>query len=303
MDELKKISDLTEPAYWYPEAREIKRKVIYHAGPTNSGKTYSALRSFEQSKSGVYCGPLKLLASEIFTKTNKANTKCDLVTGEERRFANPDNTPSEHVSCTVEMANLNKQYDIAIIDEIQMIKDSQRGWAWTRAFLGLQAKEIHVCGDATSVRLISDLCFLVGDTFELREYNRLTKLTYMDQALESLHNVEPGDCFVCFNKADIFFLRKGLQSLGHEVAIIYGSMPPGVKLAQASRFNDPNDKLKILIATDAIGMGLNLNIRRVIFYSLSKPVHKREKELRQGKVTSPLAFNFKTKNRTKFKKQ
>lgn len=271
MDDLKKISDLTEPAYWYTAAREMKRKIIYHAGPTNSGKTYSAMQSFTNGESGVYCGPLKLLASEVFAKTNKGSTKCDLVTGEERKYANEDGTPSMHVACTVEMVNLDKKVDVAVIDEIQMIKDHQRGWAWTRAFLGLQAKEIHVCGDASSVKLISDLAFLVGDTFELRNYNRLTRLNYMSQALQSLSRVEPGDCFVCFNKSDIFYLRKNLEAMGHEVAIIYGSMPPGVKLAQASRFNDPEDKLKILIATDAIGMGLNLNIRRVIFYSIKKP--------------------------------
>lgn len=61
-----------------------------------------------------------------------------MVTGEERKFANEDSTAAEHVSCTVEMVNLEKNYNVAVIDEIQMIADQQRGWAWTRAFLGLK---------------------------------------------------------------------------------------------------------------------------------------------------------------------
>lgn len=71
MDDLKKISDLRSPANWYPEARAITRKIIFHAGPTNSGKTYHALKRFMTAKSGVYCGPLKLLANEVFNKTNE----------------------------------------------------------------------------------------------------------------------------------------------------------------------------------------------------------------------------------------
>lgn len=81
MDDLKQISDLRLPHNWYPEARSIQRKIIFHAGPTNSGKTFSALERYANSKSGVYCGPLKLLASEVYHKTNNAGVKCDLITG------------------------------------------------------------------------------------------------------------------------------------------------------------------------------------------------------------------------------
>jgi ATP-dependent RNA helicase SUPV3L1/SUV3 len=145
------------------------------------GKTYSALKVFQMSTSGVYCGPLKLLASEVFNKTNQLNTRCDLITGEERKFANEDQSPSQHAACTVEMVNLDKEYEVAVIDEIQLISDLQRGWAWTRAFLGLAAKEIHVCGDMTAVDIISDLAFLCGDTLEIKNYKRLTQLIIMEK--------------------------------------------------------------------------------------------------------------------------
>lgn len=71
MNDLKKISDLTNPALWYPQARSKIRKIIFHAGPTNSGKTYQAMQRFLNSESGIYCGPLKLLALEVFKKSNQ----------------------------------------------------------------------------------------------------------------------------------------------------------------------------------------------------------------------------------------
>ena len=80
----------------------------------------------------MYCGPLKLLAVEVANKSNDRGTPCDLVTGEERKRAREDGEPSEHVSCTVEMTDVTKRYEVAVIDEIQMCKDPQRGWAWTR---------------------------------------------------------------------------------------------------------------------------------------------------------------------------
>lgn len=98
--------------YRYPEARALNRKIIFHSGPTNSGKTFHALERFFGSKSGVYCGPLKLLASEVFYKSNQRGVSCDLVTGEERNFAKANNSASSHVSCTVEMVSVNTPYEV-----------------------------------------------------------------------------------------------------------------------------------------------------------------------------------------------
>ncbi|KAJ8959995.1 hypothetical protein NQ318_009431, partial [Aromia moschata] len=290
MDDLRKISDLRTPANWYPQARAINRKIIFHAGPTNSGKTYHALERFITAKSGVYCGPLKLLASEIYNKTNDRGTPCDLVTGEERKYADPSGSASSHVSCTVEMTSVTNPYEVAIIDEIQMIKDPQRGWAWSRALLGLIAEEIHLCGETGTIDLVQQLCMTTGEDIEVRNYKRLTPLKIEDSALGSLDNVMPGDCIVCFSKNDIYSVSRGIEATGKEVAVIYGGLPPGTKLAQAAKFNDPDNSCKILVATDAIGMGLNLSIRRIIFYSLIKPVmnEKGEKEMDTISVSSAL---------------
>lgn len=290
MDDLKKISDLRSPANWYPQARAITRKIIFHAGPTNSGKTYHALERFMTAKSGVYCGPLKLLATEVFNKSNQRGTPCDLVTGEERKYADPSGNASSHVACTVEMTSINTSYEIAVIDEIQMIKDLSRGWAWTRALLGLVAEEIHLCGEAGAIELIRQICLTAGEDVEVCTYKRLTNLNIEDNALGSLANVQPGDCIVCFSKNDIYSVSRAIEGSGKEVAVIYGSLPPGTKLAQAAKFNDVDNSCKILVATDAIGMGLNLSIRRVIFYSLIKPMvnEKGEKEMDTISVSSAL---------------
>ena len=120
IDELKLISDLTNPPNWYPDARDMNRKIIFHSGPTNSGKTYHALERFLSAKSGIYCGPLKLLAVEVFNKSKARGTPCDLVTGEERRSGREDGEPSEHIACTVEMANMGQEFEVCVIDEIQV---------------------------------------------------------------------------------------------------------------------------------------------------------------------------------------
>ncbi|XP_037611051.1 ATP-dependent RNA helicase SUPV3L1, mitochondrial [Sebastes umbrosus] len=271
MDDLRKISDLRVPANWYPEARAIQRKVIFHAGPTNSGKTYQAIQRYLAAKSGVYCGPLKLLAHEIFEKTNNAGVPCDLVTGEERTFMDPDGRAAGHVACTIEMCSVTTPYEVAVIDEVQMMRDPSRGWAWTRALLGLCAEEIHVCGEPAAINFIRELMYTTGEEVEVNTYERLTPFTILDQAVESLDNLSAGDCIVCFSKNDIYSISRQIEIRGLECAVIYGSLPPSTKLSQAKKFNDPDDPCNILVATDAIGMGLNLSIKRVIFNSLVKP--------------------------------
>nr|CAG4642332.1 EOG090X01V1 [Evadne anonyx] len=291
-DDLIKISDLRSPASWYQEARAINRKIIFHAGPTNSGKTYHALERFKHSKSGVYCSPLKLLANEVFQKCNSQGIDCDLVTGEERLFAREDNAQSPHIACTVEMASINTPYEVAVIDEIQMLKDPSRGWAWTRAVLGIVAEEIHLCGEKAAIDVVKEMLLSTGEQVQVREYQRLTSLTIEETSLQSLENIRPGDCLVCFSKNDIYWATKQIEALGKECAVIYGSLPPGTKLAQAKKFNDPDSNCKVLVATDAIGMGLNLNIGRVIFFSMIKTSQNEKGEIEKATITASQALQI-----------
>lgn len=165
-DKLTKLIGLTQisdPALSYPDARTLKRKVIMHIGPTNSGKTYTALQNLAAAPTGIYCGPLRLLAHEVYERMNKNGVPFNLLTGENKLMSQDVN----RWSCTIEMAFINQPFDVGVIDEIQMIADEQRGWAWTQAFLGLQARELHLCGEPSAVDLIQKLCSYTGDELEV----------------------------------------------------------------------------------------------------------------------------------------
>lgn len=254
----KEVADLRHPAEWYPATREVPRVVHMHVGPTNSGKTYHALQRLEAAKSGIYLGPLRLLAHEVFTRLNAKNKSCALVTGEEQRMPEGDAPPM--YSCTVEMAPLNTRFDVAVIDEIQMINHPERGWAWSQAFLGLQAREIHLCGEARTVNIMRELCALVGDEIHIHEYERLTPLQVAPHSLHGkLTKLEKGDCLVAFSVVAIHALRREIEKqTGKKCAIVYGSLPPETRAQQAKLFNDPDNEYDFLVASDAIGMGLNL---------------------------------------------
>lgn len=101
---------------------------------------------------------------------------------------------------------------MAVIDEIQQIRDPQRGWAWTRAFLGLIADEVHVCGEPGALDLLQKICETTGETVEVRLYDRLTELTVENTALGSLDNIVPGDCIVCFSKHDIYTVSREIEA-------------------------------------------------------------------------------------------
>jgi ATP-dependent RNA helicase SUPV3L1/SUV3 len=140
--DLLKLSDLRSPSEWHPFARSLNRKIILHLGPTNSGKTFNALKRLEETKNGIYCGPLRLLAHEVYDKFKAKGMNCNLITGQIEKHED-----SDLYSCTVEMVNYQKEFEVAVIDEIQMMQDPDRGWAWTWALLGCAAKEVHLCGE------------------------------------------------------------------------------------------------------------------------------------------------------------
>ncbi|ETO67780.1 hypothetical protein F444_15334 [Phytophthora nicotianae P1976] len=266
---LQQLTDLRLPHEMYPYATAMKRKIIYHEGPTNSGKTHQALERLKQAgeDGGIYCGPLRLLALEIFERMNADGLYTSLVTGQEKKLV----PYSTHVSCTVEMANINRPWDVAVIDEIQLIGNPQRGWAWTRALFGLQAKEIHVCGSGEAVHLVKKFAETTGDDFELRSYERRSPLEIAPKHLGSYSHIRSGDCVVAFSRRDIFQIKRDIEiKTGQKCCIIYGQLPPETRSQQARLFNDRNNDFNILVASDAVGMGLNLNIRRVVFATVKK---------------------------------
>lgn len=265
-----RLADFRFPHEWFPATRTMQRKIHLHVGPTNSGKTYHALKALEESKTGVYAGPLRLLAHEVYTRFKAKGKRCALITGEEQRV--PEGDESYFASCTVEMAPLNQRVDVAVIDEIQMIGDEVRGWAWTQALLGVQAKELHLCGEERTVPLIQAICAKIGDEVVVHRYKRLSGLQPMQESLRGrFENLRKGDAVVSFSRLNLHTIKAGIEQVtGKKCAIVYGALPPESRAQQAALFNDPDNDYDYLAASDAIGMGLNLEIKRVVFEAVAK---------------------------------
>jgi ATP-dependent RNA helicase SUPV3L1/SUV3 len=261
LHELAKISDQRFFYESFPLARQSRRKIILHVGPTNSGKTYSALLALSKSRQGCYAGPLRLLAHEVFTRFNKGligqepPRVCNLITGEEQKILDPE---AGLTSCTVEMFPMNRKLDVGVIDEIQMLGDSQRGSAWTQTLVGSLCRELHLCGEESVVDLVSTICKELGDELIIKRYKRLSPLSVSRESLKGdLKKIKKGDCLVTFSRSNIFMFKRQIEAkTGLRVAVAYGGLPPEVREEQARAFN--NGEYDVLVASDAVGMGLNL---------------------------------------------
>jgi len=220
-----------------------------------------------EAGTGVYCAPLRLLAAEGYDTLNRQGAITDLITGQEMKTS-PFAT---HSACTVEMVDLGKEVDVAVLDEIQMIADPDRGYAWTRALLGVPAKEIHVCGDDSVLDLVQRFADRMNEELEVRHYTRHKPLEIEPKPLKDFASVQPGDCLIAFSKKEIYRLKLEVESqTNYKCAIVYGNLPPETRRQQAELFNDPGSDYKVLVATDAVGMGLNLSVRRIIFTKIEK---------------------------------
>lgn len=265
------------PKNEYREARHLGRKFIIHLGDTNTGKTYNAIQKLKECKNGVYLSPLRILALENFERLNNEGIVCDLQTGEEEIIKEG----ATHTSCTIEKLNLKKQYEVAIIDEIQMIDDSQRGAAWSRALLGVRAKEVHICGAMNAKELIIKVLEDCKEDYEIKEYQRRIPLEVENNDFKH-SDIQVGDAIVVFSKKKVLELAEEYSSRGIKASLIYGDLPSEVRRKQYEQFI--NKETSILISTDAIGMGVNLPIRRIIFLSCRKFDGEEIRELKSQEV-------------------
>ena len=257
----------------YPLARQMRRRFILHLGPTNSGKTYEGVERLRWARNGIYLGPLRLLAAEQFETLNLEDVPCSLVTGEEQI-----RIPGSRVqSSTVEMADLGAHYDVAVIDECQMIADRDRGGAWSAAILGLCAEEIHACASPDAEGLLTRIIRECGDELEIVRHERMVPLTAEKEGFRFPGSVRRGDALIVFSKARVHAVAAELKRQGWRVALIYGALPPDVRRDQAERFH--RGDAEVVVSTDAIAMGMNLPIERVVFL---------ESEKYDGDITRPL---------------
>jgi ATP-dependent RNA helicase SUPV3L1/SUV3 len=238
------------------------RTFDYFVGPTNSGKTYAAIEILREAESGAYFAPLRLLALEVFERLKELGVPTSLVTGEER-VTDPI---ARHVSSTVEMVDLGREIDVAIVDEAQMLQDEQRGWAWTLAIAGVRAKRVVMCGSEDGLHAAERLAARLGVPLRVRRFERKNKLEVVDAI--PLGSLRAGDAVVAFSRNAVVGLQAQIGRAGLTTAAIYGSLSPAVRRREAERFRSGN--ADVLVATDAIGLGLNLPIRRIVFASVEK---------------------------------
>lgn len=264
--------------FWlHAPARKIRRHVTYHMGPTNSGKTYQAIQALCQAPKGCYLAPLRLLASELFDTMNTKGTVTTLLTGEEI----VEKVGATHYSSTIEMAKLHEKFDCCVIDEIQMIADPQRGWAWTRALINIMSPEIHLCGDGSVLGLIEAILKMTGDELEIKNYERMTELVVEDRPL-TMRELKRGDAVIVFSRRNALKYKAELEKMNFKVSVIYGMLSPEVRREQARKFDE--EETDIIVSTDAIAMGMNLPVRRIVFTSFSKFIDNKEHPLTMSEV-------------------
>ncbi len=246
----------------FPLARALHRKLVLHIGPTNSGKTYSAMERLKQADTGYYLAPLRLLALEGYENLKSSEIDASLITGEEQ-LLDPEAT---HISSTIEMLNYDVDVDVCVIDEVQLIDDRDRGWAWANAIIGAPAKTVILTGSPSSKEAIIELAKYLGEELEIVEFKRKNPLTLLDTPTP-LEKIEKGSAVVAFSRKEVLNLKQKLASK-FRVSTVYGNLSPEVRREEARRFREGESD--ILVATDAIAMGLNLPIKTILFSKAKK---------------------------------
>ncbi|MFI8495434.1 helicase-related protein [Peribacillus butanolivorans] len=267
------IEDIFGKAYTPSLGKRVR--YVLHIGETNTGKTHQALKKMKAAESGLYLAPLRLLALEVFDKLNAEGVPCSLKTGEEEKSVEG----AKHFSCTVEMFHEKDYHEVIVIDEAQMIADKDRGFSWFRAITQANAKEVHIIGSRNIKMMLLNL--LNGANLELHEYTRDIPLEIEPREF-GLKYTKKGDALICFSRRQVLETASRLQGSGHSVSMIYGSMPPENRKRQIELFN--RGETSVVVATDAIGMGLNLPIRRIVFLENEKFDGTRRRRLTSQEV-------------------
>jgi len=259
-----RVAGLDRYAAHFVTARALNRRIIACLGPTNSGKTYFGLTRLAEAETGLALGPLRLLAHEYREALEARGVPTALSTGEERILA----PGSRHTAATVEMCPFRTPVDVAVIDEAQMLADPERGPAWTAAIMGVPAREVIVLGAPDAAPMIRRIAELCDDPLEEVRLERMGPLVAASDPV-AIDDIGQGDAVIAFSRREVFELRSALLRRGRSVAVVYGALGPTVRRAEARRFRE--GEAEVLVATDAIGMGLNIGpLRRVVFSALTK---------------------------------
>jgi len=230
-------------------------------GPTNTGKTHLAVETMLEYESGIIGFPLRLLAREIFDKcVNKVGKeRVALITGEEKIIPK---SPKYYI-CTVESMPQNIFVEFVAIDEIQMCTDHERGHIFTDRLLNARGEKLTMLlGSHTMKHIIASLI----DNVEFVHRERYSKLTY--SGYKKISRLSPKTAVIAFSIDEIYALAELVRRQKGGAAIIMGSLSPKTRNSQVELYQSGD--ANFLVATDAIGMGINMDIDNVSFSSLKK---------------------------------
>ena len=238
-----------------------KNKITAVLGPTNTGKTYLAIETMLSFDSGMIGFPLRLLAREVYDKIIKKISldKVALITGEEKIIP----TNAKYFLCTVESMPINKNLDFVGIDEIQMCADHERGHIFTDRLLNLRGEKLTMLmGSSTIKNIINKL----DEDTEFINRERLSKLSYVGH--KKISRINRKTAIIAFSTEEVYAIAELVRRQKGGAAIVMGSLSPKTRNAQVQLYQSGD--VDFLVATDAIGMGINMDLENVFFSNLKK---------------------------------
>jgi len=253
----------------------LKNKITAVLGPTNTGKTYLAIETMLSFDSGMIGFPLRLLAREVYDKIIKEVSidKVALITGEEKII--PKN--AKYFLCTVESMPINKYLDFVAIDEIQMCADHERGHIFTDRLLNLRGEKLTMLMGSNTIKNI--VTKLDEDT-EFINRDRLSKLSYVGH--KKISRIDRKTAIIAFSTEEVYAIAELVRRQKGGAAIVMGSLSPKTRNAQVELYQSGD--VDFLVATDAIGMGINMDLENIYFSNLKKFDGKKLRRLNSSEI-------------------
>jgi len=249
---------------------DVSQKIVALLGPTNTGKTHVAIEKMLEFESGIFGLPLRLLAREVYDKCiNKIGAeKVALITGEEKIIPSTAN----YFICTVESMPKNKEVDFIAIDEIQMCADRERGHIFTERMLESRGTKLTMfLGSQIMAKIISELV----ENVEFEKKERYSKLSY--SGIKKISRLDRKVAIIAFSIEEVYAIAELVRRQKGGAAVIMGSLSPKTRNSQVGLYQSGD--VDYLIATDAIGMGLNMDINEIYFSNLKKFDGKKTRRL------------------------
>ncbi len=252
-----------------------KNKITAVLGPTNTGKTHLAIETMLSFDSGMIGFPLRLLAREVYDKViiKVGSDKVALITGEEKII--PLN--AKYFLCTVESMPIDKDLDFVGVDEIQMCADHERGHIFTDRLLNIRGSKLTMLMGSNTIKNI--ISKLDGD-LEFINRNRLSKLTYAGH--KKISRIQRKTAIIAFSAEEVYAIAELVRRQKGGAAIVMGSLSPKTRNAQVNLYQSGD--VDFLVATDAVGMGINMDLDNVYFSNLKKFDGKKLRKLNLSEI-------------------